>query len=154
MWVLLYSASVDLMESFRCADGFPKVGPYTGCFLTKAPSVVIIVAYLLVLFTETSECLHPSCYPHVTANNALSLVIVGLTAFKAIQHCMRSFHLLKISAHYHRFVTVRRSRAPLVINLYRNGTHAFQFFHYSLLNRTMWPGLVFYVYILRTFTRW
>ncbi|KAI0340996.1 hypothetical protein BDW22DRAFT_1346721 [Trametopsis cervina] len=70
--------------------GFPKVGPYTGCFLTKAPSVVIIVAYLLVLFTET--------------------IIVGLTAFKAIQH-------------------LRRSRAPLVINLYRN-------------------GLVFYVYIL------
>ncbi|KAI0748966.1 hypothetical protein BC629DRAFT_1179933 [Irpex lacteus] len=62
--------------------GYPKNQPYFGCYLTQPPSVVIFIAYVLVLFSET--------------------IIVGLTAFKAIQH-------------------LRRSRSALVVHLYRNG---------------------------------
>ena len=39
-------------------DGFPSGEPYQGCVLVENTSVIIIVAYLLLLFSETSSYSH------------------------------------------------------------------------------------------------
>ena len=54
------SSYADNVHHLNATDGIPEGVPYTGCAFTAPASAIIFIAYVLVVFSETSA--YPFCY--------------------------------------------------------------------------------------------